>query len=383
MAGLPTTDTRTLNTMVTNALETYTGDPANLVDQGGFKVFKMLADAGRIFAVNDGERVQHPVMFGADGESTTRFVGDDYAGAATNNLGTAQNEVLTKALFTMRNVTKNFNVPQTIMGRPAINAITDVQALTKRNLMNMLAEEEFYFLRGVGTATGTEAELSPFSGDTGYDAEKGSMSLLGLMSVGKNTATQKFANIDTQDAGDGDSDWAPQLYQATDVNPTTAAELDLFLGDWESSIRKASRFGGIERPTHGLVSEEISDRLVTALRDKSTINDQVVIDMGGQDVIPFRGINIHWSQYLEKDTLWDITAETTAEHPALLLNLNSLRLNLVYGGEVSQGGGFVKRISDFAPHPTEPKFFSRLEYKYCFSLDNGRRSFAQIEGWTI
>jgi len=380
MAGLPTTDTRTLNTMVTNALETYTGDPANLVDQGGFKVFKMLADAGRIFAVNDGERVQHPVMFGADGETSTRYVGDDYAGAQDGNLGNSQNEVLTKALFDMRNVTKNFNVPQTIMGRPAINSITDVQALTKRNLMNMLAEEEYYFLRGVGTSGGTEAALSPHSADTGYSATAGSMSLLGLMSTGVATATEKFANIDTQDAGDGDSDWAPQLYQASSA---TAADLDAFLGDWEAAIRKTSKFGGIEQPTHGLTTDAVSDKLVAALRAKTNINDSVVKDMGGQDVIPFRGINIHWSQYLEKDTLWDITAETTAENPALLLNLNSLRLNLVYGGEVSQGGGFVKRISDFAAHPADPKFFARLEYKYCYSLDNGRRSFAQIEGWTL
>jgi hypothetical protein len=90
-----------------------------------------------------------------------------------------------------------------------------------------------------------------------------------------------------------------------------------------------------------------------------------------------------WSQYLEKDTLWDITAETTAECPALLLNMNSLRMNLADGGGVNEQGGFVKQLSELAPHPKETNWFSRTQYKYCYSLDNGRRSFAQIEGWTV
>lgn len=377
---LPTTTTRTLNAFISNALETYSGDPANLVDDGGFKLFQKLRNAGRIFAVQDGERVQHPILHDSDGESNTRYVGDDYAGTHDSALGKTQNDPLTKALFDLRNVTTNLNLPQTILDRPSVLAMDDVQALTKRKMMNILAEEEYLFLRGAGTATGTEAKLSPHSADNGYSATSGSMSALGLLSVGVGTNTHKFANIDTQDAGDGDSKWAPQLYNASSA---TAASLDGLLGDLQTSFRDASRFGGLEQPTHVMTTGAMYDKVVEALREKVTINDSVVRDMGAEDEIPFRGVQIDWSQYLEKDALWDITAETTAEVPFMMLNLNSLRFNLVYGGAVDQGGGFVKRMSDLAPHPDAPKFFSRLAYKYCWSLDNGRRSFGQIEGWTV
>jgi hypothetical protein len=383
MAGLPTTEAaRTLNTLVTSALDEYSGDPANFVNDGGFQIMSMLANNGRIFKVNDAERVEHPIRHGADAETQTRYVGDTFAGAS-NNFGHAQAEVLTKALFTMKNVTGNLNIPQALIDRPSRLAMSDVQYIVKRYMENIFEEEEMYLLRGEPTSGGTEAILTPFSGDADYSATAGSMSLLGLLSTGVNTATDKFGNIDTQAAGDGDARWAPQLFQATDAAPATDAELDLFLGDWEKAIRKTSRFGGIEKPTHGLITEGLNDLFVTALRKKTNINDSVVKDMGGSDVIPFRNVNFMWSQYLEKDTLWDITAETTAECPALLLNLNSLRLNLAHGGGVNEEGGFVKQMSELAPHPKESNFFSRTQYKYCYSLDNGRRSFAQIEGWTV
>jgi hypothetical protein len=383
MAGLPTTEAaRTLNTMVTSALDEYSGDPANFVNDGGFQIMSLLANNGRIFKVNDAERVEHPVRHGADAETATRYVGDTFAGAS-NNFGHAQAEVLTKALFTMKNVTHNLNIPQTLLERPSRLAMSDVQFIVKRFMENVFEEEEMYLLRGSATATGTEALLTPYSGDANYSATTGSMSLLGLLSTGVNAAGDKFGNIDCDAAGDGDARWAPQLFQATDAAPATSAELDLFLGDWEKAIRKTSRFGGIEKPTHGLITEGLNNIFVTALRDKTNINDSVVKDMGGADVIPFRNVNFMWSQYLEKDTLWDITAETTAECPALLLNMNSLRMNLADGGGVNEQGGFVKQLSELAPHPKETNWFSRTQYKYCYSLDNGRRSFAQIEGWTV
>lgn len=382
---LPASTTRTLNAFISNALETYSGDPANLVDDGGFKLFQKLRNAGRIFAVQDGERVQHPILHNSDGTSNVRYVGDDYAGSEDGNIGKAQNDPLTKALFDLRNVTTNLNLPQTILDRPSVLAMDDVQALTKRKMMNILAEEEFYFLRGASTATGTEAMLSPHSADTAYSASAGSMSALGLLKIGQGIAvinpdTEKFANIDTEDGGDGDSKWRPQLYQASTA---AATDLDEVLGDLQTSFRDASRFGGLERPTHVMTTGAMYDKIAEALREKVTINDTVVRDMGAEDEIPFRGVMIDWSQYLEKDTLWDFTNESTAEVPFMMLNLNSLRFNLVYGGSVDQGGGFVKRMSDLAPHPQDPKFFTRLAYKYCWSLDNGRRSFGQIEGWTV
>jgi len=381
MAGLPTTDLRTLNTMISATLDTYSGDPVNFVNEAGEKVMKKMAAAGRIFAVNDAERVEHPVMHGTDGEAWSRYAGDDYAGTAAT-LGVAQNEIITKALFTIKDATKNLNIPQNLIGRPSTLAQTEIQYLVKRAMMEIYQEEEMWFLLGVGTSGGTQTVQDPFSADANYSASAGSMSALGLLTTGQITAGDKFANIDADPTGDGDAAWAPQVFQASSA---TAASLDGFIGDIQNTVIQLSKYGGLERPTHGLSTIDWYNKFVEALRAKTVINDTVIRNLGVESEIPFAGMMFDYSAHLVKDALWNTDGSNTnvAEIPCMFLNLNSLRLNLVYGGSMDEGGGFVKKKSSLAPHPQKTTFFTRLHYRYCWSVDNGRRSMGQLEGWTF
>ena len=72
-----------------------------------------------------------------------------------------------------------------------------------------------------------------------------------------------------------------------------------------------------------------------------------------------------------------------AEQPVLGVNWNSLRLNVVRAGGIeSDKVGFIRQIGGLQPHPALTNLFKRLEWKRCWSLDNGRRSFFKINDYT-
>jgi len=391
--ALPVSDTRQLDTLVTSAIDTISGNPANLVNEGGEKLLGKLAKRGRIFRVNDAERVEHPVMYGTDGSDWEANLGDNYGNSGTPTSGTAltadQNEVLTKALFDIVTKTKNFNVPQSIIGRDSQLAMSDIAYLAQRMAMETYAEEEALLLLGQKTLTdgGALNPLAPYRGDydffnrggTSTYANYGSMSMLGLFDSGRDTNTQTFAGIAPND----DSDWEAKLWTATSA---TVTDLDVFLADVQEAIIRTD-FGGMERPTDVLSTIDWYSKFLEALRAKGTINDTLIRDMGvGPNTeIPFGSVLVDYSRHLDADTQWNLTVTgTDLIHPVMGLNLNSLRWNLV--GQttgVGEDAGWIQQKSEMAPHPTLTNFFKRLEYRSCFSLDNGRRSHFLIKGWTL
>lgn len=382
--AIPVTDSRTLNTLVTSAIDTISGNPANLVTEGGEKVLAKLAKRGRIFKVNDAERVEHPIMTGSDASWAT-LVGDVPSGTPTaGSLIATQSEVLTKALFTILTRTKNFNVPQSMIGRPSQLAMSDIAYLAQRMAMEAYAMEEAYLLRGASTLSGTYDELAPWSGDDdwkGGAAVMGSMSLLGLVGIGLDEGTDTFGGI----AVDDDADWTARNTAVTTANPNTAALRAGFLGDIQGALINAD-WGGMERPTDIITTIDAYELILTALRDSGTINDTLIRDMGASPdtEIPFGSVLIDYSRHLDKDAVWDLGGGTTASHPIVGLNLNSLRWNLVgQTSGVGEDAGWIDQKSDMQPHPTLSNFFKRLEYRFCFSIDNGRRSFFNIEGLTL
>lgn len=396
--AIPVSDTRELDTLVTSAIDTISGNPANLVNEGGEKLLGKLAKRGRIFRVNDAERVEHPVMYGTDGADWETNLGDNYGNNGLPYSGTAlgddQNEVLTKALFDIVTKTKNFNVPQSIIGRDSQLAMSDIAYLAQRMAMETYAEEEALLLLGQKTLTagGTLNPLAPYRGDNdffnraggalpGAAANFGSMSMLGLFDSGRDNSAHTFGGIAPVD----DSDWEAQLWTATDADPTTSDQLDTFLADVQEALIRTD-YGGMERPTDILSTIDWYSRFLEALRSKGTINDTLIRDMGvGPNTeIPFGSVLVDYSRHLDADTQWDLTVDGGAMHPVIGLNLNSLRWNLV--GQTTGVGadaGWIQQKSEMAPHPTLTNFFKRLEYRSCFSLDNGRRSHFLIKGWTL
>ena len=93
---------------------------------------------------------------------------------------------------------------------------------------------------------------------------------------------------------------------------------------------------------------------------------------------------VDWSRYLDADGLYDISGGVAADHPIIGINTNSLRLNVVAGGGVNDDSlGFVQKVGGTQKHAAKANIFDRVQYKRCWSLDGGRRSFFQIEGATL
>jgi len=373
--AIPKTDNQVLNTLVTSAINTISANPANLVTEAGEKLMAKMAKRGRIFRVNDADRVEHPVMHNDDNTWAT-ITGDNPGGTVTG-LNSTQTEHLTSALFTILTRTKNFNIPQSMLGRDTRLAMSDIAYLAQRMAMQAYELEEAYILRGNSTRTGAYKLLAPFQHDTNWQAgddTAGQMSLLGLLDL---QGANEFGNISTDD----NAQWGAYFQTAAEGNPADTAQFNTWLSEINECIVRAD-YGGMERPTDILTTVDVYMRFLEALRDKGTINDTLIRDMGASPdtEIPFGSVMVDYSKFLTADAVWDTGSGAIVSHPFIGLNLNSLRWNLV--GQttgVGEDAGWINQKSDLLPHPTASNFFKRLEYRFAWSLDNGRRSFFHLD----
>lgn len=375
---------RDINTLVTSTIDGVSNGMHNFIDDGRQKLLKKMQMAGAIKSCPDADRWEVRFAYNSDAETWTTYVGDEFDGApGTNNLGHAQNEILSKSYYTLFNRTKNFNIPQKVINRPVTDQTVDVIAkLGERLAVDTLDLEENFLLRGASTAAGAYTALDPYVGDQNYDATKAPMSMLGLMSTGTQTGTQPFGYVEVTDH----SDWAPQEFTASTANPGTDAELRQMLRDIDSNIRNAT-FGSLEAPTDILTTVDLYERVLQALMTFGRINDTLVRDMGygANEAIPLSGLRggIDYSHRLTADAAWDFDG-VGVYHPFLGLNLDSLCMRFV--GQPSSMGpeaGWIQQAGDLAAHPKQTNWFKRLLYTYTQALENGRRSFFTTAGWTL
>lgn len=372
---------QTLDTMVSTALDTYSRDPINALTDSGEKFLKTAASQGRLFVVNDAENVRHPVMYD-HGTASALYVPDKTAGSedAGTALDAAATEILTQTRFALQAGTRNINMPQS---QPAGNLIDYVSSVVKANMMHILNEEEQLFVRGnagaVGTATDSNKRGAAYD-DADYAAGMPA-SLPGFLlgstanSEEGSTITEKFGGIKTSEI----SKWAP--YQV--ASGGTGGKHDQIFNDLQKAVLNAS-YSEVERPTHAYMTLDSFEAVLEKLRSDAALPDPVRADMGKEGTIPFGGITLDWSRYLSKEAIWDgdLTG-TTDTYPMLGINWNSLRLNTVRSGGIGDESiGFIRQIGAMQPHPTLSNVFKRIEWKRCWSVDNGRRSFFVIRGIT-
>ncbi len=372
---------QTLDTMVSTALDTYSRDPINALTDSGEKFLKTAAQQGRVFLVNDAENVRHPVMYD-HGTASALYVPDKLDGSedAGTALSSAAKEILTHARFSLQAGTRNINMPQS---QPAGNLIDYVSSVVKANMMHILNEEEQLFVRGNAGAVGTgtaSAKRGAAYDDADYVAgQPASLPafLLGstVNSEEGDTTDEKFGGLMTDDI----AKWTP--YQV--ASGGAAGKHDAIFSDLQKAILNAS-YSEIERPTHCYMTLDSFEAVLEKLRDDAALPDPVRTDMGKEGTIPFGGITLDWSRYLSKEVMWDGDGTgATATYPMLGINWNSLRLNTVRSGGIGDDSiGFIRQIGDMQPHPTLSNVFKRIEWKRCWSVDNGRRSFFVIRGIT-
>jgi len=362
--------TQKIDTLTTVAIDEATKDLANLVTEGGEKMLKKMQSKGRIFVVNDAEKVKHPVLFGSG--DTLYFDPDNLSGATdTDALNSAANEILGFAQFMMCSGTRNINYPQAM---PAGNFIPYISSTIKMHMMDILNKEEKLFLRGEDSGSGTEAVKGCLASDTGYAAGN-PFSLPALI---QNDSANRFAGIEWNDTDM--AHWRPghQVTAAADLN-----SIALWGAELDEAIQNAS-YSETERPDWILTTQTAYTELLAALRAASVINDGVLANLGTTSEVPYAGSMVDWSRYLDADGLYDISGGVAADHPIIGINTNSLRLNVVAGGGVAEEKlGFVQKIGSTQTHSDRTNLFDRVQYKRCWSLDGGRRSCFSIEGVTF
>ena len=386
---------QTIDTLSTVALDTMTTDLANLVNEGGEKMLKTMSAKGRIFVVNDSEKIKHAVMHGT-GETTTYFPADELDGApSTNNLAATAQEHLVYAQFLMPAATKNINYMQAM---PAGNLVPYVSTVIKANMMGILNEEENLFIRGESSGTGTEVIHGAITGDDAGDSGTWSdtykpITLSAVVNPyaqvpidgGGESGTGNYATFANIDGGTY-SHWNPQRVGSAG----DSGKCDKLLEDVQNAILVAG-FSETERPDLFWTSQGVYESFLDLLRAKSRINDGLLANLGTTSMIPFAGAAVDWSRYLDADVIWDFDFNDTGgggddrstQHPLIGMNTSSLRLNVVAGGGVTDEKlGFIQKVGSTQTHPTKTNLFDRVQWKRQWSVDGGRRSFVTIGGIT-
>jgi len=390
--------TQAVNTLSTIALDTMTKNLADLVNDSGEKYLKHISDRGRIFVVNDAEKLSHPVLFGA-GEATTYYDATTMAPAVSdtwNNLGSASGEIMKHALFTMHTATRNINYPQAM---PAGNMIPFVSNFLKVNMRDILRREENLALFGDDSGA-TVVPTGAFTGDDDAEAYT-PMSLRAILDPyldGKadddnNQADAVYRTLgglgEADLSADAFAEWLPNRFATADA---TGGDL---IEDLQHAVLMAS-YSGTEAPDLVMTTSQVYEKFLDLLRAKTQINDKVILNLGTESAIPFAGMMVDWSRMLTKSAGWDMdymetddegstwTGTAVAEHPVLGINTQSLRMNVVTGGGISDEKlGFIQKVGETQKHPLLPNIFDRIQYKRCWSFDNGRRSMFSIGGFTV
>lgn len=381
--ALPNSTTYDNDQLATSAWKYSNDNFINLLTKEGEKLLPALASHGRIFAVPDTEQMSDTFFYAAPGDETyTGVAPSSYGTGAT--LGVTSAEFQSEIFFTHKEWQNNVIWPTTEVAHP-MNAMKRVKV--KRAVI--FNREEALLVRGATTIDGTYAINAPHSGDTDFSAgvDRHPMSLLSLYASGcvkggsagttsGDKSAEKFAGVKEDDT----SEWAPT------VTATSASNGSGLLADFALALASASY--GAHSPNYCLTALSIWNKLISLNIGYSALPQPLSTDLvkGGNGTIMVGGVPLNWSRYLaDKSTAWDLTDAVQAEYPILLLDLNSLRMNVPAGGGEMGGEGlqFIRKISNVQVQERQTQSFYRICAKRSYSIDGGRRSFGAIEGVTL
>lgn len=385
--ALPYSYSRNVDTLFAVATDTVSGDPINCINEAGEKLLPELAAKGRIFMVNDAKQVSHPILY-ADGGGVIReyvpgALAPDADGAALDN---AAKEILTHAKFDMIASSRNISFAQDM---PAGNQLDYMLQLMRSSGMSIFQREEALLVRGETSTSGTVASNSPMSGDTNFNTLP--MSLLGIVAAGTLTggeaspntdeSAESFAGIKLDDLTNGH--WNPKTTEAANLDTNAISGANL-----EAAIQKQileCTFSGVESPDTILVGTTIYEGLIKQMRGRMSPTHLVEDSIFGNESFMLGGCKVIRHRMLNDTSVkYELDEGNTAVLPIYLLNLKSLRMNIVKQDmSIGEGFGFLSSpIEGVFPHPLSTNLFKRVSWKRCYSLDNGRRSFGFIHGIT-
>lgn len=369
------------DTLATVAWNYSNSNLLNLLTKEGETLIPELARRGRVFAVPDTEQMSQPYFFAAPGDDTYAAVTPGSFGTGAS-LGVTSVEFMTQLAFTHVEWQNNVIWPTSMPGGTDLNFHMARAEAKRKQIFNM---EEALLVRGGVDITTDYAAYPPHSGDSGYSSSF-PMSLLGLYALGTETSgvhndidksDEKFANATV--------DHVPQF--APTKTLTTAANGSDLLQDIMLALGNASY--GAERPNYGLTGFRPWAKIAALTREYGAVPQPATADIvkDPSTAMMVAGIPFVWTRFLaDADTEWDFTTGATsgtAQYPILLLNLNSLRMNVPVGGSEVAGLQFVRKASAVQVQEQKTQSYYRIIAKRSYSLDNGRRSFGAVEGITL
>jgi len=400
--ALPLTRTTTelLDSLVLSTINTMTSDPAWLVNDRGEKFFRKAAERGRVFSVNDADYVEHLLTTGSTPASSWKYYkgsreasGSQAMGSATS-LALTQNGIWSTARSSIQDVASNFVIPEDLLRRPVQQGIDTVAGLLERHMAEFFQEQESYAVLGGSTDSATPTRLAPHLNDTdfgsGSDYSIPSFSLLGLFVSGTDTnrdgaSSSQYGDLSAQSfmgiSQDDVAKWEPYVDGVDNDDGSGKPNFDLNDGQdvyeyLQKYIIAVSRYGAGEMVTDWMVTPEMYEEVLKYMRTKGQINDSLIANLATTTEVPIAGTMLDFHHFLAAATAWDITSDSTpvSVHPIMGINWNSLRFNMVYGGDAATGK-WLEPLSDFQVAEQETWLFKRLHARSCWSLDNGRRSF--------
>lgn len=370
------------DTMATVAWRSIDKNFINLINVGGEHFLKMMADRGRFFVVPDTEQWQQPVMHADPGDTTYAGYKPDNYGAGAS-LANSSADFLATAQFTMVAASDNVSWGQSHSSGTDLDFHT---ALAQAKAAVILQREESLFVLGNATADADNpVTVAPYEGDAKFDGTNYKPSnLRGIYCAG--TATpgdggaseigEEYAGI----IGSDSAQWQPQVVE------TTAANGSALITDIEAA-QVAAHFNGMETPDAGLIGSQAWKKLNALLRAESALPQPLTTNLvrSPSEAVNFGGIAYVWHRMLSTaDVLNDIAVSgADVTYPFYLLNLKSLRINIPHGGSEIEGLPYIRRIGNTYLVPDKTNMSYRLEWKRQLALDNGRRSFAYINGLTF
>tara|TARA_R110002020_G_scaffold98582_3_gene234533 strand:+ start:820 stop:2007 length:1188 start_codon:yes stop_codon:yes gene_type:complete len=388
--ALPYSYSRDIDTLFSVASDTVSGDPVNLINAAGEKLLPELAAKGRIFMVNDAKQVSHPVVHADGGGAIVDYVVDANNGgtAAGHTLDNAAKEILSHAKFDMIASSRNISFAQDM---PAGNQLDFMVELLKSNGVGIFQREESLLLTGGTDGGATVASNAPCSVDTNFKSgatTRAPMSILGLMAAGTtlggdasdgDETDESFAGLKVDDV----PHWEPQRLIHTGASGSTAAAINTTeLEDTLQKLILQCTFSGVESPDTILCGTSAYEHLLKAARTRLSPTHLMENQGYGTESFMFAGCKVIRHRMLEfTDVKYDRAEGNTECYPIHLLNLKSLRMNIVKQDmNIGEGFGFLSSpIEGVFPHPTTTNLFKRVGWKRCYSLDNGRRSFGSID----
>ena len=353
----------------------------NLLTKEGETLIPELARRGRIFAVPDTEQMTQPFYYADPGDTTyaATTVGEFGPGAT---VGVTSAEFCTQLAFTHVEWQNNVIWPTSMPGGTDLNFHMARAAAKRAAIFNM---EEALLVRGGVAITTDYAPFPPHSGDDSYNAAN-PMSLLGLYTLGTTTSgihgdidatDEKFAGVIV----DNVVEFEPTKTITTAANGADLLQ-DLMLAQGNASY-------GAERPNYITSGFKPWAKVASLTREFGAVPMPASADVvhNPNQSITIMGIPYVWTRFLaDADKEWDFTTgqtNGTSQFPILLLNLNSLRMNVpVNGGEVD-GLNYIRKASTVQVQEAKTQSYYRIIAKRSYSLDNGRRSFGAVEGITL